>query len=522
MFLEKETLDKFGYSIDSLPRTAKKKVVAKCDICGNIFERAFGLFGKTLNPGVHACVVKCQRAKLEEYCLRTYGVKDMSVRPGVQEKRRDTCLKKYGTTSPLQNEDVKNKIAKSNLEKYGVENVFASSEIKEQIKLTNLEKYGVERPTCNPVIFGKVKATCLKRFGTEYSFQAEEVKANIKKSNFEKYGVTNAMQNPDVRKRTEQTNLERYGVTTALVLQSSRDNLVAKNIEDYGKAYPKGISKAEDEVGVYLNSLGFEFKVDHSILSGCREIDYYCDELKLGVEYCGLYWHTENSPEPRDKKYHHRKYMECKAKGITLITIFEDEWLYSKEQVKNRLNSIVSKNSTRIFARKCEVRDLTRKEACFFIACNHIQKDSNLGIHFAGLFFENQLVGVMSFGRHPRKSNELVLDRLCFKSGVTIIGGASRLFKYLLDKTNILSIVSWSDNRWSSGEVYRQLGFTLQNELAPDYSYADVRHKKRLSKQSRKKKSIGCPENITEKEYNQSLGFSRIWDCGKKQWRYNK
>ena len=484
MFLEKETLDKFGYSLSTLTRTSKKKVVAKCDICGNIFDRMFGQFCKSLNPEVHACGVKCQRAKLEEYCMRTYGVKDMSVRPGVIEKRRNTCLEKYGAPSPLQSEDIKGKIAKSNLEKYGVENVFASSEIKKQIKITNLEKYGVERPTCNPEIFNKVKATCLKRFGKEYSFQAEEVKDKIKKSVFDKYGVMYVTQSPDIRKKTEQTNLDRYGVTTTLVLQSSRDNLIAKNISEYGKAYPKGISKAEDEVGVYLNSLGSEFKPNHEILTGGREIDYYSEELKLGVEYCGLYWHTENSPEPRDKKYHHKKYLECKEKGVTLITIFEDEWLYSKEQVKNRLQAIVSKTSNRIFARKCEVKDLTSAEACFFIACNHIQKDSTLGLYFAGLFFEGQLVAVMSFGRHPRKAEELVLDRLCFKSGVVVVGGASKLFKYLFNKTNVSSIVSWSDNRWSDGEVYKQLGFVLQKELPPDYSYADVRHKKRLSKQS--------------------------------------
>ena len=136
------------------------------------------------------------------------------------------------------------------------------------------------------------------------------------------------------------------------------------------------------------------------------------------------------------------------------------------------------------------------------------------------LLFEDELVGVMTFGFHPRKSSMLVLDRLCFKDDVSIAGGASRLFKFLLKNTNTSEIVSWSENRWSQGDVYKQLGFSLDADLSPDYTYYD--HKKRLvlSKQSQKKSLTKCPKGKTEHEWASERGLCRIWDCGKKRWKY--
>jgi hypothetical protein len=79
-------------------------------------------------------------------------------------------------------------------------------------------------------------------------------------------------------------------------------------------------------------------------------------------------------------------------------------------------------------------------------------------------------------------------------------------------------IVSWSDNRWSEGKVYEALGFYLEEELGPDYSY--VKDRQRISKQSCQKKHLFKKGAVgdTELEMAKSLGYSRIWDCGKKRW----
>jgi hypothetical protein len=258
-------------------------------------------------------------------------------------------------------------------------------------------------------------------------------------------------------------------------------------------------------------------------LENGKEIDLYDPSINLAIEYCGLYWHNENSPTPRDHKYHYSKYKSCLNKNIQLITIFEDEWLGRNTQVKNRLSALLNKNKN-IYARKCDIKVITKIEANKFIDANHIQTSNKLGIHAIGLYYNNELSGVLTLGRHSRNSKKTVLDRLCFKQGISITGGASRLFKEAVKycKTNnIKELYSWSDNRWSNGNIYKQLGFSLEATLLPDYSYVSSKSNlKRYSKQSQRKNNVKCPKDKTELQWANERGLSRIWDCGKICWKY--
>ena len=148
---------------------------------------------------------------------------------------------------------------------------------------------------------------------------------------------------------------------------------------------------------------------------------------------------------------------------------------------------------------------------------------SSNAIKFLGLTFDGELVGLLVLGHHHRKVGAKTITRLCFKSGIQIIGGSSRLFKackqYCKDN-NIHELVTWSDNRWSEGNVYMKTGFSLEAELPPDYSYVNLKNsKKRISKQSQKKSKTGCPQNQTERSWCAERDLARIWDCGKKRWK---
>ncbi len=249
------------------------------------------------------------------------------------------------------------------------------------------------------------------------------------------------------------------------------------------------------------------------------ELDIYIPNLKLAIEFCGLYWHSDVK---KDKRYHLNKLKLCNEKGIRLITIFEDEWYERKEQVKGFLLSVIGKNLNKIDARKTELRLVSKEEAKNFLKGNHIQGSSKCEINY-GLYFDNKLVGLISGGKHHRQGHnaELILNRMAFESNVTVRGGASKLLKSLIThavSNRYSKIVSWSDNRWSEGNVYQKIGFTLEEELLPDYSY--VKGLKRYSKQTLQKRhfiKMGAIGN-TEKEMSQNLGFHRIYDCGKKRW----
>lgn len=292
-------------------------------------------------------------------------------------------------------------------------------------------------------------------------------------------------------------------------------------IEKYGSAFGGQYGKTEKELQTWIKeATGLDFSSTYKILKD-REIDLYNSDLKIGIEYCGLYWHNEDANIPKDSSYHYDKFKRCEEQGIQLITIFEDEWTNRQEQVKGALLSILGKNSRRLYGRKCEVRTIAKDIGNKFYEDYHIQGSSGTSIHFAGLYSGDELVGVMSFGRHHRDATKRTLDRLCFKYDVSVAGGSSKLFKFLLATTGITELTSWSDNRWFIGSVYEKLGFTFDQELKADYSYVDYRDKTtRLSKQSQKKSACGCPADMTEKQWALARGLHRIWDCGKKRWTY--
>lgn len=285
-------------------------------------------------------------------------------------------------------------------------------------------------------------------------------------------------------------------------------------------------SAAEQEILEWVRQCYPEAHSTRQII-GPKEIDIYIPSLNLAIEYCGLYWHNENSPQPRGRNYHRDKMLECEKKGIRLITIFEDEWVDRHKQVKNFLKSVMRIHDRRIYARKCQIKEVDKKEARTFLDKNHIQGKTAIKVAF-GLYYEDELLGLITGSFHHRKTNQFTLNRLVFDSGVQIPGGASRLLKHLVSyakQEGYSSIVSWSDNRYSQGNVYEKCGFTLEQELPPDYSYVTP-DMIRESKQSNKKKLLlkkgatGTMAN-TEKELSLTLGYSRIWDCGKKRFIIN-
>jgi len=288
------------------------------------------------------------------------------------------------------------------------------------------------------------------------------------------------------------------------------------------KCYCKG-EKVQKEISDFIKNLNFDCIENNRETIKPFELDFLIPEINLAIEYCGLRWHSEQYKE--DKNYHFNKMKMCNGKDIRLITIFEDEWLNRKDQVKNFLASVFNKNTTKIMARKTELKTVSKKDASAFLENNHIQGSCLFEIAF-GLYHENELVAIITGNKHHRQGHgsKFVLNRLAFKNDVSVTGGSSKLLKALLSyakQNGYSSLISWSDNRWSEGNVYEKLGFELTEELPPDYSY--VHKERRISKQSCQKKNlikkgaIGTMEN-NEQELALSLGLYRIYDCGKKRW----
>jgi hypothetical protein len=290
--------------------------------------------------------------------------------------------------------------------------------------------------------------------------------------------------------------------------------------QDCATCANSGVSKEEIELNEFVISLGLKtekYKFKERVTRP-KEIDIYSPEMKIGIEYCGLYHHGERAEKFRD--YHKNKLHMATQEGVQLLTVFSNEWLDRKEQVKGFIRSKFNKNERTIYARKTEIKELSTEIARDFLDSYHIQGSTRIQVSF-GLFCAEELVAVVTGAEHHRVNGQFTLNRLCFKSNVSVVGGASKLNKALCTwakNRGYDKLVTWSDNRWSIGGVYSAMGYIKEEELGPDYFYNDKGQVR--SKQSCQKKHLlerGAKGN-TEHEMALSLGYDRIWDCGKIRW----
>lgn len=132
------------------------------------------------------------------------------------------------------------------------------------------------------------------------------------------------------------------------------------------------VSNSEKEIREFIGSIYNDNIIfnDRSVIPP-YELDIYLPHIGLAFEIDGLYWHNEvNKP---DRNYHLKKTDECIKKGIQLIHIFEDEWLYKQEITKSRIKNLLGLSECKIGARQCTVKEVSGKNARDFLNINHIQ-----------------------------------------------------------------------------------------------------------------------------------------------------
>lgn len=261
---------------------------------------------------------------------------------------------------------------------------------------------------------------------------------------------------------------------------------------------------------------------DRTILKGHLELDIFLPELKLAFEYDGIFWHGEGiKGKDGAKRYHLDKTEQCKEKGVRLIHVYENEWSdpIKKEVWKSIIKNLLGVSGRKIYARKCELREIGPHEAYMFMKENHLQGKCGTNFRY-GLFYGGELVSAMTFGKARNsisgKKHEYELLRFCNKLDTIVVGAASRLFKKFVEDVNPDNIVSYADRRWSQGKLYEKLGFRLYNISSPSYAYLI---KGKLVNRLQCRKSIlvekyGCPKNMTEHDFCYSQKWYRIYDCG--------
>ena len=497
--------------------------------------------------------IKTKQTKLEKYGNESYNniekqkltiaLKSKDEKLNTLKKRIQTNLEKYGSEYGFQAEPIKDKIKQTKLERYSNENYNNSTKTKK----TKLEKYGNE----NYNNYEKANQTNLIKYGFKRPAQSSEIKEKIKLN----YVYKSTSEKCEINKKRELTNLKKYGV-----LHSRQQHLINFNdlnsvfvrekfikdswflISDFMKyfniAYTQTIIYKQkfnisepNKTELYktqqfiFDNIKTENKIfnDRSVLDG-KELDIYLPDFNLAIEYNGLLYHSEGYTDIQwlsntDKNYHLDKTNQCLEKGIQLFHIFEGEdldlWL---SMINNKLGL-----NERIFARKCEIRELSNKDIIDFLNENHIQgyvqSSINLGLFYTDGVELPKLVSVMTFSK-PRfnKHYEYELIRFCSLKNTSVIGSANKLLKYFINKYHPKSIISYANRRFSNGSIYETLGFKKIGTSGPNYFYfkdsSVLESRNKYQKHKLKSLLPEFDENLSESENMFKNGYRRIYDCG--------
>ena len=283
-----------------------------------------------------------------------------------------------------------------------------------------------------------------------------------------------------------------------------------------------GPSVGQLEVADFLRNHA-EVVVEHRLSNSLKRLDLLLPEHNVAVEFHGLIWHSTKFN--RDQKRDFLKHKEAEAQGLRIIHIYSDEWQYRKETVKRLLLSAIGK-LPRVAARKTDVVRLSSREAKPFLEANHLQGASNSSVHL-GLTLDGSLVACMSFGvaRSVRGNTDRTLWELQrYAAACTVVGGAGKLLKHFLKTVPCKSLISYSDTRLFSGNMYKALGFSLVHETRPDYCYVSSgsrwrHHKAQFQRKFLPDKLKSYDPSISEVENCYANGWYQLFDCGKKRWQ---
>jgi len=295
----------------------------------------------------------------------------------------------------------------------------------------------------------------------------------------------------------------------------------------------KRVSKTQKSISEYLVSLGFNPLVNHRIQltkdeeekynwyykhtetkSGTRsrylELDIFIKEYNIAIEFHGARYH--DAFRSKHHKYLPKfKYSVCKDKGIRLIQINQWEW---GDKAKAILRNLLGRNENKVYARKCELKEVPLNEANEFYSKYHMKGPrKNIKVSY-GLYYENNLVMVCSLSIIE---NKLHLSRLCSLPNTTVVGGLGRLTNRIKKYRKIFTLI---DLMWYNGDSWLKVGWNIYETQNISYVYLKENENIPTNKENFRKLSVEvkeryAKESCVEYSYAKDMGYHQLWDCGK-------
>lgn len=420
------------------------------------------------------------------------------------------------------------------------------------LKISVLDKYGVENAVQNEQVRMKKEQTCLKRYGTKTAQASEVVKNKIKQTNLDRYGVISTLSVSSVREQQRKTRIcndvnrfeRRTGIHTnqsiyeQMRLKSGFNytpefmaamhdyvstgtqpdiDIVYQNLSSNASLIRKKMlgvdtsrSSPEEEIIRFIrDDLGLDVITNSRKIIKPYELDIYVPSHKVAIEFNGTYWHCDKHTR-MDSTYHQMKTKMCNDLGITLIHIYEHKYPDNISKYRSIIKAKLQQN-IKIYARCCNIQIVPQSEEKEFLDEYHLQ-NYIASSTCVGLYHDGELVTLCSFGKSRYDKNfDIELLRNCSKSGITVVGGLSKIIKFYKQQINNTDIVCYSD---------ASISHNKGSELTKP-SYVWVRHGYQiLSRYQTMKhklpKLLGDSYNceLSEDANMRNNNYFKLYDCG--------
>lgn len=378
------------------------------------------------------------------------------------------------------------------------------SVIKRRLRDYGIKKTGdkfkeIHRKYANQTEFSKEKRqkTVLKKYGVSNVSKLNDIKNKKGQTTKVHYGVNNPFQSEDIKKRISKEVMNKYGVPYACMREECR-KYSGNNSEPnrkFANLLDKFNIKYEREFA--LKNFSYDFKVGNILFEINPTIFHNSTFAPFG--------------QPKSKSYHYTKHCVAKEFGFRCIHIFD--WDDPEKIIKTFLV-----NKERVFARKCQIKDVSVKDAKEFIEQNHLQGYAKDSVRI-GLFYNGTLVEIMTLAK-PRYTDKYDYEivRLC--SNKNVIGGTEKLLSYFIKTYKPRNILSYCDLAKFDGKIYRQLGFTVANRVQPSKHWYNLQTGQHITDNLLRQKGFDqlfkthYGKGTSNEELMKMAGFVEVYDCG--------
>lgn len=446
--------------------------------CRQFAKDVFAKAGRTVD--VDNLWKQHKKYSQKQTTITLYGVAHTALRPEVQAKRQATNRERYGVDNPMYLSEFKEQVRQHTREKFGVDYAFQ----REHIHVWQKKLF--DTLTKNETWKQILQDLCEKQ-GADFAPSLFDMVLPVSRRDFVISELSNTHVEDLLRLWMEQTGERMIFPENALfhlpfafskTWLSYYDKLGLLSVPEL--YYQNGSSIYEKRIADLLDQAGIPYLRNHKKALQGMEMDFYISEKQIGIEVNPNVSHNSNryATEPtrsmfdshKEPSYHYEKYRTAKEAGITLIQLFSNDLAdpVFEQVTAPRLLSLLKGYEQRVSARKVTVRktasERERKEVRQFLEQYHSQGCSRAQEYWI-LEQDRQILGAASFV--PRKQ-DMELKRLCFKPGIQIIGGLSKLIShYFREHPECRKIYSYSDNSLGNGLAYGKAGARFVKETGP-------------------------------------------------------